>query len=212
MSSEVPLRLREFALFAASLIPVATLNAQCVTVQASAGQPYTLQAGTQAVFVDVVATDKNKRARTDLTVGSFHLSEDGVVQVPKSFSLHAADSAGSRAQVEATHKNSLGNFSNFHQSQHGQSINILLLDTLNTALADQQRARRQVASVLASLPLGQPIALFTLGARLQMIQDFTEEPDTLIAAASQIKSHASPLYLEHGPTNSERMIRYPGLT
>lgn len=190
----------ELALIATTLVPAVMSQAQCVTAKVPSGQqPSTLQAGARAVFVDVVVNDKGNRTRIDLQQDNFHITEDGSPQITRSFTFHSAGSPAAPELVAAMQTPFLDKVSNYHPSRVGQTINILLLDTLNTALADQQRTRQQVAAVLASLPPGEPIALFTLGTRLKMIQDFTQKPDTLIAAASQIKSHASPLYIEHGP-------------
>jgi VWFA-related protein len=67
------------------------------------------------------------------------------------------------------------------------SVTVLLLDGLNTEVADSQYLRLQMIQYLKNLPPGRRIAIFTLGSRLRMLQGFTTNSQQLLAAVSSRK-------------------------
>ena len=59
----------------------------------------------------------------------------------------------------------------------------MLLDAVNTPYSDQAYARRQMlAFVQQQLKPGQRLAVFTLTGPLNVLQDFTSDPQVLVAA------------------------------
>ena len=72
-----------------------------------------------------------------------------------------------------------------------RTMSVLLLDGLNTENEDQKYARQEMLKYLAKLPAGQPVAVFVLGNRLRMIQDFTTDPQMLKAAVAKLKDQSS---------------------
>src|SRR6201995_739996 len=65
------------------------------------------------------------------------------------------------------------------------AVNIVLLDMLNTQVRDQAEARRHLIGFLRAMPKGRPVALYGLDTKLHLIQNFTGDSDTLIAAAEK---------------------------
>jgi len=57
---------------------------------------------------------------------------------------------------------------------------------LNTEFMDRTYGRQQMLKFLSSMPSVQPVALFALGSKLQMLQGFTQSSDALVAAAKSI--------------------------
>jgi VWFA-related protein len=57
-----------------------------------------------------------------------------------------------------------------------------------TALNDQKDAIKQLVGYLRTIREGDRVALFVLGFQLQVIQDFTGDPNTLVRAAARIKA------------------------
>lgn len=67
---------------------------------------------------------------------------------------------------------------------------ILLVDGLNTPLQYQAQVHLQMMQMLSKLPNNLPIAVFLLGNRLQMVQDFTTDPRMLQSALNSSMSTA----------------------
>jgi VWFA-related protein len=65
---------------------------------------------------------------------------------------------------------------------------VLLVDGLNTERASQMQVHRQMVHMLASIPEDVPVAVFLLGRRLKMIQNFTTEPKLLKTAVQKTSS------------------------
>ena len=51
-----------------------------------------------------------------------------------------------------------------------------------------------MVSFLKKLPRGKRVALYTLGSQLRMVQGFTDDTDTLIAAAEQLSTRPHSVY------------------
>jgi hypothetical protein len=71
-------------------------------------------------------------------------------------------------------------------------LTILLLDGMNTALADQGYARSQMLKYWGTqLQPGQPVAVYTLASSLRLLQDFTGDVDLLKAAVEHFNPQVS---------------------
>jgi VWFA-related protein len=88
----------------------------------------------------------------------------------------------------------------------GDSVTVLVLDSLNTPLDDQRRVHAQVLKYLRKPERGRKIAVFTLGTQLRLIQSFTDDPALLAGALNQGKkgagAQASPLLQSSAETAS----------
>ncbi len=73
------------------------------------------------------------------------------------------------------------------------AVSILLLDTLNTSVKDQNFVSRQLLNYLKAAQPGTRVAIFGLGTKLTMLQGFTENAALLRAAAAKASVKNSPM-------------------
>ena len=119
--------------------------AVCILALAAYGQqtaqkdaPPVLRFTTRLVLVSVIVQDKNGNPVTDLTKENFTLLEKGKEQFISTFALES-----SRALLSETPDLPPNTFSNRLENRTGapNSITVILLDGLNTAIQDQTYAR-----------------------------------------------------------------------
>jgi VWFA-related protein len=154
------------------------------------------------VVVDVVVTGKNHRPLTGLHQQDFQVAEDGHPQTIHYFEEHSG-----AQPVQASVPDLPPNvFTNIPRVKLGDSVTVLVLDSLNTPLDDQRRVHAQVLKYLKKPQPGRRIAIFTLGTQLRLIQSFTDDPTVLAAALNQGKkgAQASPLLQSTAETASTR--------
>jgi VWFA-related protein len=130
----------------------------------------------------------------DLKADDFVLTENGTREGISHFEEHVAPTPAQLAVPVSPVKLPPGVFTNYSPTPASGPLNILLLDTLNTPLQDQDFVRKQLLQFLKSSPHGNRIAIFGLTTRLLMLQSFTSDPEILQAAIEKPKSTAeSPL-------------------
>jgi VWFA-related protein len=140
----------------------------------------TLKVTTRTVIVDVVVNEGGKPV-PDLKQGDFTLLEDGNTQKVDFFEPHFADLAKAGAMTPASPLPE-GTYTNIPAAHVNDSVTVLLLDSLNTEIADQAYVRSKMIGYLKALPKGRRIAIFTLGSQLRMLVDFNVDTAPLIAA------------------------------
>jgi VWFA-related protein len=146
--------------------------------------PTVLHTQSKLVLVDVVVTDHGKPV-TGLDRSRFHVFQDGHEQDITSFDESGAgkiEPADAGAAVVRPPALPPDTYSNQPAYPKANSVNVLLLDGLNTEATDEQYVRREMVSYLKTLPPGQGIAIFTLGSKLRLIQGFTADTGKLLAA------------------------------
>ena len=147
-----------------------------------AGNPQTenavpvIRSEARAVVVDVVVTKGLDRPVDGLHKQDFQLMEDGKPQAIDFFEEHNAVPAPSNVQATPTPPNI---YTNVPAVPASDSVNILLLDLLNTDREDQGYVRRQITKYLNSKPQGARVAIFTLSTKLQMVEGFTTDRSVL---------------------------------
>jgi VWFA-related protein len=148
-------------------------------------------ANAHIVVVDVVVTAKNHQPIKGLQKQDFLLTEDGQPQTVTYFEQHNAAESVPAKQPDLPPNV----FTNVPPTKPSDALTVLLLDSLNTPLADQARVRSQVIKYLKKPLPGQRLAVFTLNTRLHMVQGFTDDPSALAAAVDSKKNanQASPL-------------------
>jgi len=72
-------------------------------------------------------------------------------------------------------------YTNYPRMQTADSINVVLLDSLNTDTRDQTYVHWQMMKFLRTIPPGTRVAIFTLSSRLRMLQAVTTDPSDLLA-------------------------------
>ena len=155
----------------------------------------TLRANTRLVVVDVVATDNKGVPVTDMKSGDFIVQEEGTEQEVQVFSFHqpGAEPPAQKGPFATPGRLPKGVYTNVPQYRTGGALNVLLVDALNSNPVDQAAARDAMLKFLEKLPAGEPVAVYLLGNKLTLIQDFTSDPEMLkkaIAGLKQPKSRA----------------------
>lgn len=150
-----------------------------------------LRVTTRMVLVDVVAFDKKGRPVTDLEAADFTLREDGREQPISTFNFQNPSVAHALAQRDGGPLPP-NMFRNVPKYQASGAMNVILIDALNSTLLNQAYVRTEMVHFLEKLPQGQPIAIYALGKKLSLLQDFTTdltELKTVIHAFKGQKSH-----------------------
>ena len=151
----------------------------------------TIRTATKLVIVDVVVTDQQHHPVHNLTRNDFTLLEDNVSQSVRAFEEHAPPAVA--AKPAAMPAMPPGVFTNITAVPAQGPVNILLLDTLNTAMSDQSRVRLQLLDFLSKSKPGTRIAIFGLTTRLTLMQGFTDDPALLKASINKNNLKSSPL-------------------
>lgn len=161
------------------------------------------------VLADAVVTDKDGKTITGLGAQDFTVLEDGKPQKVTivSFEQPAETARALRSQRASLPPNVTTNRPEYRMPL-GVPV-IVLLDALNTQLRDQARVRMEMLKYLdTQLQPGQPVAVYTLGRSLRLLQDFTDDT-ALVKAAVQSFNPAVSLELQLSDVNA-RLPRLSG--
>lgn len=136
---------------------------------------------TRLVQVNVVVQDKKGRPITDLNQDDFEVTEQGKLQTVSVFSVDS-----NRQAVGLGDSLPANTFSNL-PSRAGatRNLTVILLDTLNTPIADQIKAKREVLQFLNQMQPEDRVAIYGLGASLRVIHDFTGDGEALARALTR---------------------------
>ncbi|MEE9234815.1 MAG: VWA domain-containing protein [Candidatus Acidoferrales bacterium] len=147
-----------------------------------------LRVTTRLVLVDVVVRDKDGNPVRDLTKEDFVLLEEGEPQEIATFSFEQPGQQVPPPPPLPPHV-----FTNRPQyTVPPGPLTILLLDALNTRFTDQAYVRDQMMRYLTEqLEPNQRTAIFALGRRLHLLQNFTTDPELLRAALAQFAGEQS---------------------
>jgi VWFA-related protein len=171
-----------------------TVHAQ----QQSPPSPETLQVNVTQVSLSVVVTDTHGHPIHNLAAGQFQMFDNGILQHLKHFEECATD------PLRAAQRNDVNlppnTFSNYLSPSANGSVDVLLVDALNTPLDDQAYLRSQLIAYLKHTPIGQPIAVFGLNTRLSLLQSFTSDRELLITSLEHKSLGTSPLLSTAGAT------------
>ncbi len=166
---------------------VGLLHAQ-TSAPDSAKPSSTFQKNVRVVLLDVVVTDSKDEPVRGLQKQNFEAFEDGKPQTILSFEEHKG-APPVQAKIPPMPPDV---FTNFPVSTPPDTINVLLLDALNTPLADQAYVHSQMVKYLKKIQPGMQMAIFTLASRLRFVQGFTTDSSVLLAALNDKKRGASP--------------------
>lgn len=157
----------------------------------SAKPAETLHAGIQLVIVDVVVEDRSGHAIHGLTRDNFVLTEQKKPQTVRNFEEHSA--ASNQKPGPLIPPLPPGVFTDYSPIRPDSTLNVLLIDALNTPMKDQIFVRQQLLDYVKHEKPGTDVAIFGLTNRLVMLQGFTADPAVLRAAVQHMNSKASPL-------------------
>ncbi|HLW86746.1 MAG TPA: VWA domain-containing protein [Candidatus Sulfotelmatobacter sp.] len=172
-----------WAWLALLLLTAASLDSQTSTPDSASAVP-AFKAEARLVLLDVVVTNGKGEPVPGLRQEDFQVVEDGKPQRISLFEEHRG-AAPIPAKLSPMPANV---FTNYPITKTPDSVNVLLLDWLNTQPPDQVYVRAQTIHYLKSVPPGASLAVFTLGSRLHMVQGFTTDPAVLLAALDNKKS------------------------
>jgi VWFA-related protein len=146
----------------------------------------------RSVVVDVVVTDRNGKAITGLPKEDFQVFEDGKPQTLTFFEPHAGAPAIAPEALPSQAPPPLppNTFTNVPAAVPSDSVNVLLMDALNTPMQDQTYVHKEMVKYLANIPPGIRIGVLLLSNRLRIVQGFTEDGAALRAAIA--RSAANP--------------------
>jgi VWFA-related protein len=188
------------------LFAVPLLQAQAPASDSSSSAPdpstYTLKQEVRNVVVDVIATDKHGKPVTSLDKAHFQVTENGVPQDVSFFEEHNAGAGAANPPAQPAPALPADVHTNITSGPANGPLMVLLLDALNTPLADQAYVRAQVLDYLKQIPAGTHMAIFTLGDKLQLIQGFTGDPAVLKAALDGKAYPATPALIPAGMSGS----------
>lgn len=146
-----------------------------------------VRVSTRLVLVDAVVTDKSGQRITDLKKDDFTVLENGKPQSISAFSFEVPETPSPNPALPPNVYT--------NRPEYGMPkgpLTILLLDGLNTAVADQAYARSQMLKYLGSqIRQGQSVAVYTLASSLRLMQDFTADVDLLKAAVEHFNPQQS---------------------
>ncbi len=153
-------------------------TAATVTPPAQSAPPAVFKSTAALVLVDVLVSN-GQDAIHGIPRDQFRLVEDGKEQKLIALEEHRAVDPATLQKPPALPPNI---YSNIPETPIPGAVNVLLLDALNTPIADQAYARAQMISYLKNIPLGARIGVFTLASRLRMVQGVTSDSTPLLAA------------------------------
>ena len=144
------------------------------------------KAHSHAVVVDVVVT-KGDDAVTGLHKQDFQVLEDGKPVTVDFFEEHTAKTLPPGA-APALEKMPPNVYTNVPPAPESDSVNVLMLDTLNTDRQDQAYVHQQMVNFLKTMQPGLRVAVFVLGSKLRMVQGFTTDSSVLRDAINDKKN------------------------
>jgi VWFA-related protein len=188
--SEDSVRLSLFLFFSSLLLCSAvSLRAQAPAPSSQdQDQPLLLKTTARAVVVDVVVTQGSNDPVVALGEQAFQVLEDGKPQTIDFFEEHtttaAPDAAGPQLPPNTV--------TNLPAAPQSDSVNVLLLDSLNTPKQDQANVHQQTLDFLKKMQPGTQVAIFMLGSKLRQIQGFTSDGSALLQALTDKKNQLVP--------------------
>jgi VWFA-related protein len=139
--------------------------------------------------VDVTVTDVKGQPVHGLKESDFTIKEDGKPQPVRNFQETREDVP---PPPSIPHNLPPNVYTNDQPAPTTSAVNILLLDALNTAPADQVNMRQESMKYLKVMPKGTRVAVLGLSSSLRILQGFTSDPAILIAAVDSKKNRALP--------------------
>jgi VWFA-related protein len=148
----------------------------------------TFKTNVRTVVVDVVVIGDKGEPVKGLTRDAFQILESGKPQAVTFFDEHTLTPSTQEAGP-ALPPNVFTNMPSFKPTD---SVNVLLLDSLNTPVEDQSYVHTQTMKFLAGMPPGTRVAVFSLSTQLRFVHGFTADASELKAAINDPKLGGGP--------------------
>lgn len=192
------------------LLAVSCVQAQNTSPQTTLTvQVPTIKTEARIVLVDVVVTEANGQPVVGLHKEDLYVREDGHRQTISFFEEHTG---GAISQMTLPPMPP-DVYTNYPTIKTTDSINVLLLDSLNTQATDQVYVRPQMVKYLKAelaAPKGARLAIFILGQKLRMVRGFTADSaaslKALIDPKSGTEAKFEPQLASPGRISSENLV------
>ena len=152
-------------------------RAQQAPGQATAGQANAGQAHADQAMVDVVVQGKDGLPIRGLRPENFRLAEDKVPQTIVHVQEHSTLTPARKAPELP--RMPPGTFTDYTPMVADDTLNILLLDALNTPVKNKSFIRNELRQYVKQAKPGTRIAILGLANHLILLQGFTSNPETL---------------------------------
>jgi VWFA-related protein len=180
-------------LFGAVLAGVCLPGSQVSPSQDAIDGKDVLKSESPLVVLDVVVTDKKGQPVYGLKRSDFTVFERDEKMTLQNFAEYRAAQAPPPASQPAKQVLAPNVFSNASDTPDNGPLNVLLMDALNTPLADQMYVREQMLEYAKKAPEGARIAIFGLSNRLYLLQGVTSDPAVVKAAAQMFMAEKAPV-------------------
>ena len=168
---------RFYGMLIAALVLATAAHPQIARVASSVPSAPSTAQPVNLHTVDLVAQDKDGHPLHGLRVPDFRLTDDNTPQTLLQVAEHTPLTP--LPQPQALPPLPPGTFTDYTPIAPGATLNILLLDALNTPVNDPNFIRNQLQRYVSHASPSTPIAIFGLANRLILLQGFTSNPDTL---------------------------------
>ena len=166
--------------------------------------PPTFKTGATNVLVDVVVAGHHGRPVEGLSQDNFTVLENGKTQRIVSFSFHPS---ATPLPAAALPRLPGGVYTNAEAVANNDTVDVLLLDALNTPPSGQVQTHRVMLEYLKSLPVDKPIAIFTLDTQLHQIEGFTTDHTVLLKAVDEFSRSPQKSPLLKTPQDTARQLK-----
>jgi VWFA-related protein len=191
----------------AAAFAVAPLHSQALAPDAKRVGP-AIKVETRVVLVDVVVSNHKGEAIANLRQEDFYIEEDGKPQSLSAFDEHSRPNSAPLS-LPALPPNV---YTNRRAVKPSDSVNVLLIDMLNTYPWSQKDVSNQAVKYLKTVPPGTRFAIFTLNTQqLRLVRGFTTDFSGLSVAVDDKKSGAIPESSWLNQTPSRRGAELEGL-
>lgn len=171
---------------------------------ATAAATATIKTSTQLVLVDVAVVDRDGKPVKGLKAGDFAVSENGAAQTVRNFeefSFEQAAKPGPKLPPMPA-----GEFTNYDPVPQGTTLNVLLLDAMNTPMSGQVWLRNQLKKYVDNMQPGTRVAIFGMNPQLIMLQGFTSDTALLKKIIdSKNATRTSPLLQDAAGSGAEQV-------
>jgi VWFA-related protein len=134
----------------------------------------TFRTTARLVEVNVTALDSNGRPVTGLDRKDFEVLDNGKRRDIAFFRFDANPAPEAPAPAPGTYSNR-----NEPAADHPWNISALVIDSLNTPATSNIRVRAQLMRYLQALAPETRVAIYSMGAKLQVLHDFTSDAESL---------------------------------
>lgn len=158
----------------------------------------TISVTAREVLLDIVVTDGHGNPVTGLKASDFTVLEENQPQTIRRLEEHLPMSADDVARLTAAPPLPPNTFTNYVPLVNTNVSTVILLDALDTPITAQQYLRQQLIGYLKNMEPGASIAIFQLDTQLHLIQGFSSDQATLLAAAESKRDMPSLQRPIHG--------------